>query len=279
MQVANWYNLNGKYFTESENHVSINNRSFRYGDGFFETMKIIDGEILLKQLHFERIKRSFEVLKFQMPQLFSFEKLEQDILQTVKKNKQFSLARVRINFFRKDGELFEANNHQCNILIQSFKLNEAFNELNKNGLMIDIFPDAKKSTDIFSNIKTNNYLPYTMAAIWAKEQKLNDALLLNFNNHIVDSCIANIFLISGENIITPSLESGCVDGVMRKYIIQQLQHKNSIVIEKQISIEDVLQADEVFLTNAIKGISWVKQCSNATYPNLKIQHIYKQIFS
>ena len=278
MQVANWYNLNGKYFTEDENHVSINNRSFRYGDGFFETMKIIDGKILLKNLHFERIKRSLEILKIQFPQHFSFETLEENIIQTVTKNKHQSLARVRINFFRKDGELFDCNNHQANILIQSFELNEAFNELNKNGLVIDVYADAKKSIDIFSNIKTNNYLAYTMAAIWTKENKLNDALLLNCNNHISDSCIANIFLIVEENIITPSLESGCVDGVMRKNIIQQLHQKNITVIEKQILFDDVLKADEVFLTNAIKGISWVKQCANRSYTNFTIQSIYKQVF-
>ena len=279
MQGANWYNLNGKYFTEDENHLSINNRSFRYGDGFFETIKVVDGKILLKDLHFERIKNSFKILKLQFPKHFNFEILEQDILQTVKKNNHQSLARVRINFFRKEGELFDANNHQVNILIQSFELNEAFNELNKNGLMIDVYLDAKKSTDIFSNIKSNNYLPYTMAAIWAKENKLNDALLLNFNNQVADSCIANIFLVVGENINTPSLSSGCVDGVMRKHIIQQLLHNNIAIIEKSITIDDVLKADEVFLTNAIKGISWVKQCGNKSYTNIKIQNIFKQIFS
>ncbi len=278
MQGSNCYYLNGKYFSEDENHLSINNRSFRYGDGFFETIKIINGQFLLKDLHFERIKRSLEILKLQFQKNFTIELLEQDILQTVKKNNYQSLARVRINFFRKDGELFEANNHQCNILIQSFKLNEAFNELNKNGLEIDFYPDTKKSTDIFSSIKTNNYLLYTMAAIWAKENKLNDALLLNCNNHISDSCIANIFLIVEENIITPSLESGCVDGVMRKNIIQQLHQKNITVIEKQILFDDVLKADEVFLTNAIKGISWVKQCANRSYTNFTIQSIYKQVF-
>ncbi len=278
MQGSNWYNLNGKYFTENENHLSINNRSFRYGDGFFETMKVIDDKILLKDLHFERIINSFKILKFVFPQHFTFETLEQNILQTVKKNKHQLLARVRINFFRKDGELFDASNYQVNTLIQSFELNEAFNELNKNGLVIDVYPYAKKSTDIFSNIKTNNYLPYAMAAIWAKENKLNDALLLNSNHHISDSCIANIFIIVGENIITPSLESGCVNGVMRKNIIQQLQQKKINVIEKQINIDEVLQADEFFLTNAIKGISWVKQCGHSNYTNFKIQSIYKQIF-
>ena len=75
MQVTSWYKLNGKFFLETENHLSINNRSFRYGDGFFETMKIVDCKILLKDLHFERIEKSLQLLKLQFPKLFSLKKI------------------------------------------------------------------------------------------------------------------------------------------------------------------------------------------------------------
>ena len=279
MQVTSWYNLNGKFFLETENHLSINNRSFRYGDGFFETMKIVNGKILLKDLHFERIEKSLQALKLQFPKLFSVKKLEEEIINTLEKNNHQQLARVRINFFRAEGELFDATNNQVQFMIQSFALSDVFNELNKNGLVIDVYKDAIKSCDDFSNLKTNNYLPYTMAAIWAKENKLNDSLLLNSSSYITDSCIANIFIIVEGKIITPSLTNGCVDGVMRKNIIQKLQQKNIQVVEKNISVDDVLHADEVFLTNAIKGISWVKQCSNKSYQNSKTQELYQMIFA
>lgn len=279
MHNSNWYNLNGKFFLETENHLSINNRSLRYGDGFFETMKLQKNNIQLFHLHSARILKSLLLLKLQLPKHFSLEKLEEQIIVTAQKNNHENLARIRVMFFRAEGEIFDANNHQVQIMIQSFELSDAFNELNKNGLVVDVFKDAKKSCDVFSNLKTNNYLPYVMGAIWAKENHLNDALILNSSEFIADSCIANVFLIKYNKIITPSLKSGCIAGVMRQHIIQQLQQINIDVEEKSISVEDVLNADEVFLTNAIKGISWVKQCGNTSYQNSKTQEIYRKIFA
>ena len=218
--------------------------------------------------------------RIEIKQFFDiFYNSEEEIINTLEKNNHQQLARVRINFFREDGELFDANNHEVNFLIQSFDLNETSNQLNINGLMVDIFYDAVKSCDSFSNFKTNNYLPYAMAAIWAKENKLNDALLLNSNNHIADSCIANVFIITDKTIFTPRLNDGCIDGVMRKNIIQKLLQKNIQVIEKNIRVDDILDADEMFLTNAIKGINWVKKCSYKSYQNTKTQELYQMIFA
>lgn len=279
MEEMSYYNLNGKLIKSSENHLSINNRSFRYGEGFFETIKVKNGIIQLKELHFERIQKSLLLLKLHLPKNFYINQIEQEILTTLQKNKQNNLARVRINFFRSEGELFDATNHQTQILIQSFEINEAFKELNNNGLVIDIFPDAKKSCDSFSNIKSNNFLPYTMGAIWAKENKFNDAIILNTNNNIADSCIANVFIIKDNIIYTPGLNDACVDGVMRKHIITHLKINSIEVLEKSLTANDLENADEVFLTNAIRRIQWVSEFRNKQFTNTYIQKINALIFN
>ena len=87
MSEVSFYNLNGKLYPSCENTISVNDRSFRYGDGFFETMKLVDATIQLKELHFERVKKSFEVLKFQFSKHFSLDKLEQQIIELIHKNK------------------------------------------------------------------------------------------------------------------------------------------------------------------------------------------------
>ena len=275
MSHLNYYNLDGKIFLESENNISVNNRSFRYGDGFFETMKLIDGIIQLKELHFERIANSFKTLGFIVGKHFSFDNLEKEIVELAKKNHHHQLGRIRITFYREDAGLYEVNNFHPHILIQSFQLSDTVNELNENGLVIDVYPLARKSCDIFSNIKSNNYLQYAMAALWAKENKLNDALLLNTSNCIADSTIANVFIIKNGEIKTPALAEGCVNGVMRKNIIETLRQKNIAVIETSINAEDIADADEVFLTNAIKGIMWVRQFGNNQYANFETRKIYK----
>jgi branched-chain amino acid aminotransferase len=272
-----YYHLNGKFYTEAENNISVNNRSFRYGDGFFETIKVLNNSICLRDLHFERIIKSLDILQFELPKHFSFTKLEEQIIELAKKNNHHQLGRIRLTFFRNDGGLYDAISLHPNILIQSFALNESVNTLNENGLVIDVYPTAQKSCDIFSNIKSNNYLQYAMAALWAKEKKVNDALLLNCNNNIADSTIANVFLIKDGIIKTPHLCNGCVDGVMRTHIINSLQQHKINIIETEITIDDLLAADEVFLTNAIKGINWVRCFRDKMYSNFQTQKIYKII--
>lgn len=279
MQAKNYYSFNGKIFLETENHISINNRSFRYGDGFFETIKLKNNIIQLKKLHFDRIAQSLATLNLSLPKNFSFAQLEQQIIAVATKNKHNKLARIRITFFRQDAELFAVTNNTAQSIIQSFQLQQQQNFNQQNGLIIDIFPFAQKSCDIFSTIKSNNYLPYTMAAMWAKQHKLNDALLLNCNNAIADSCIANVFIIKNKKIVTPSLQQGCVNGVMRKHIIETLQEQKNKCVEKRVTLTDILNADEIFLTNAIKGIMSVRQCGKQQYDNKETERIYNLIFN
>jgi branched-chain amino acid aminotransferase len=133
------------------------------------------------------------------------------------------------------------------------------NRLTKNGYLIDVFPDARKAV-MFSNLKSANYLPYIMAARYAKENKLNDCLVMNVHERIADASIANIFLIKNGKLITPALKEGCVNGVMRRFLLEEYKAEETIV-----TVEDVLAAGEIFLTNAVNGLRWVKECRGRKY--------------
>lgn len=115
-----------------------------------------------------------------------------------------------------------------------------------------------------------------MAAVYAKENKLNDCLVLNANGKIADSTIANLFLVKGDTIFTPALSEGCVNGVMRKYLLESLAASNYQVEETIVSAEDLLAADEVFLSNAINGIRWVQRFRNKIYSHMKTMEIYRR---
>jgi branched-chain amino acid aminotransferase len=125
-------------------------------------------------------------------------------------------------------------------------------------------------------IKSNNYLPYVMAALWAKENNLNDAVLLNHDNNVADTTIANLFIIKDGIIKTPPITEGPVAGVMRRYLIKTLREHNYEVEETTVTVADVLEASEVFLTSAIHGIKWVKQIDNSHYNNSLIPVLYKE---
>lgn len=257
--------INGNILEKGKTGISPDDHSYRYGDGLFETMKIVKGNILLEKHHFERLFSGLETLKFESQALFTKRKVSEQIKELCKKNNYEESARVRLSVSRGNGGLYDCDN-KFSYLIECWPLVQK--DINENGLIIDIFPDARKSIDVFSNLKSANYLPYVMAAIWAKENKLNDALILNQHDRICDSTIANVFWVKDNNIFTPPLNEGCVAGVMRKKILELTTGNSDHLIQGHILTEEILlQADEVFLTNAITGIRWVKECRGKVYEN------------
>lgn len=263
--------LNGKLLPADKPALMVDNRSYRYGDGLFETIKVIGQNISLEKFHFERLFTGLKQMGFQMPALFTAENLKHQILLLCKKNKCVELARVRLSVFRGNGGITEDVN-DLQYVIECWPVNESMNQLNDNGLIIDIYPEAKKSCDKFSNIKSANYIPYVMAARYAKENKLNDCLVLNTHERIADSTIANIFLIKDQKLFTPPLSEGCVNGVMRRHIIEQYD-----VSETIFTVDDILSADELFLTNAIYGIRWVQQFREKMFSKLKTSEMHKTL--
>lgn len=269
----------GKIIKEEQVAVSPDNRSFRYGDGCFETIKVKNKEIKLLTYHWERLVKSLAILKFQVPVFFTQPYLETAINQLVQKNKHEKSARVRVTISRGDGGLYDVLNHQPQMLIQSWAFNPNQDKLNENGLVIDFFEEGVKPMDAFSNLKSNNYLIYAMAAIWAKEQKLNDAVVLNSNGRIADTTIANIWMLKGKDIFTPALSEACVMGTMRRHLLEKFAANDFAVHETTITKDNLLTADEVFITNAINGIKWVKQIGKKTYPLNYLPSLYQKLIT
>lgn len=268
-----FFTYNDKIYKDGTSVITPANRSLRYGDGLYETIKINKGIIQLSDYHFERLFSGMKTLHFEIPKNFTKTYLKKKIIELSEKNMHDSLVRVRLMVFRGNGGLYDAQNHLPNYIIQTWSI-ENSDELNSNGLTIDIYHDAKKSCDCFANLKSNNCLPYAMAALHAKKIKVNDCILLNSYDRICETTIANIFIIKDDIIYTPSLSEGCVAGVIRRFIIEKLKLSSFKVREKPILLEDMQNADEVFLTNAIKGLRWVKQFKGANYANNTVKKIH-----
>jgi len=267
---------NNKFYPADTPVISSGNRSLRYGDGLFETMKMVKGNIINKVFHFERLFNGLEVLQFEFPKNFNAVFLEEKINDLVKKNKHSASARIRLMLFRGNGGIFDPENLHPNYIIESWPLPNEM-EWNENGLVVDVFPEARKSCDSFSNLKSNNYLPYVMAGLYAKKNKLNDCIVLNSFDRVCDSGIANIFTVEEDTIFTPPLSEGCVAGVMRRWMLEKFDLKKYKIIEKTLSINDIINADELFLTNSIYNLRWVKNFKEKKYTNKVSKEIYTYI--
>ena len=269
-----YLNYNGKLFKEGSPLIAADNRGLRYGDGLFETMKFLNGKLLNEDEHFSRLWKGLKVLEFEIPKHFTTELLQQQITELVKKNVHEASARIRLTIIRGDGGLYDVKSHKPSYIIQSWSLPPGNEKWNSNGLVLGIYDAAKKSCDILSNLKHNNYLVYVMAALAAKKEKWNDAIVLNTAGHLCDSTIANIFIIKDHTVFTPSLNEGCVAGVTRKLLIKYLQSMNFAIVEKSLTVAELLSADEVFLTNSMYNIRWVQRVDGTAYSNIQTQQIF-----
>jgi branched-subunit amino acid aminotransferase/4-amino-4-deoxychorismate lyase len=270
---------NGTLTRTAKLYISPDNRSFRYGDGFFETMKMVNGKIMLHGMHLDRMFNSLQRMHFQRPDYFTADYILDSIQAVARKNYHDKLVRVRFTIFRGDGGLYDVNNHFPHHLVQTWPMDPENQLYNQNGFVIDIFQDARKSCDQYSSIKTNNYLPSAMGALWARQHKLNDVLLLNPYDRIADATIANVFIIQDGIIRTPPLDEGPINGVMRRHLLECFRAKNIPFEVKPLAPVDVLNAEEIFLTNAVFGLRWVQRIGDREYGNNVSSSLYRDFIT
>lgn len=273
-----YFNANGKLYKTDTHIIAAGNRGFRFGDGLFETIKCKNGHPEFLDEHLARLWKGMQVLQFDIPKRFTPDFLEQEILKLLEKNGHRDTARLRLTVYRGDGGLYDAVDHKPHYIIQSWALPGETGAWNSNGLVAGIYTGVKKSCDILSNLKHNNFLPYLLAALQAKKEKWNDAILLNTDGRLCDTTIANIFSIKDEVIHTPALTEGCVAGVMRNNLVQKLKAAGFKITEGTLSPDELMEADEVFFTNSIYNLRWVQSIGDKNYGNTLTQKIYRSFF-
>lgn len=249
-------NFNGELLPADGKLLTIANRAFKYGDGLFESMRLMKGQLKFPDMHADRLQRGMKALKIdgysQMDTWFLKEKVE----QLASRNK-IKHGRLRLTVYRDAEGLYAPTQNKAGYCLELQPLDEPRYFLNEKGLIIDVFTELPKPTNYLSNIKTCNSLPYVMAGIFKTQNKLDDAFLLNQNGFLCEASSSNIFVWYKSHLYTPALSEGCVEGVMRQ-IVMKLAVDNKIPFtEAQINPDILYEADEVFLTNAVKGIQWV----------------------
>ena len=264
-------NYNGSLFDDNERVLTGHNRAFRYGDGLFESIRVFKGKIPFYNLHFDRILRGMKVLKMNVPPYFNPHYIKNEISKTIENQPN---SRVRLAVYREDGGFYTPTTNNIDFYIESSPLPESKYLLNDLGMTIGVFKDYKLRQTPNSAFKTSNGLPYVLAGIYAKENSFEDVLLLNTEGYVAEGVSSNFFIVKENKLITPSLSSGCVGGVMRQVIFQIANEKEISISEADISLQDVQAAEEVFFTNAMQGIRWVENFETTTYTSDFIQTLF-----
>lgn len=270
MKESKYISYNGKIIPSEEFSPEFNNRAFQYGDGLFETMHALGTRVQFFYDHMERLIRSMKILKMEVPVRFSIDTLglQKEITKLLTTNRIYMGGRVRLTVFRESGGFFSPETNEVNYLIQTEHLKQDKYVLNDNGYKIDIYEEVQKPLNVFSGLKTTSAIFYVMAGIFKSDNKLDECLIINEKGNIAEGISANIFIVKEKNIYTPSLKSGCLDGIMRKKIIDIAKSEGLNVFDDiPIQIANIIAADEIFFTNAITGIRWVLGFKQRRYYN------------
>lgn len=269
--MKHWMIRNGEFFGEDQPVISVNDSAYRYGAGLFETMLMTYGKIKLLDYHFKRLTAGMRMLKMSTPKELNPDSLLNMGASLANRNKCENHCRIRLVIS------VEPGNHQSNYSIQCHPLSPDYLIWNEIGFRLGIYRNEKKTISQYSQLKSTNYLLYFLAAAHAREQGYNDCLILNEEERICESSIANIFWFEDECWFTPPVSEGCVAGVMRQYLLDNPGILQFPLKERVFEENHLAKAEEIFLTNAVYGMRWVGQIMEYSYASEKCSQIFDRV--
>ncbi len=271
-------NFNGGLRPDEAVQLSTTNRGFRYADGVFETIRVVQGKIHFWEDHYFRLMSDMRILRMEIPLSWSPEYLEEQIHETLKANAlDNGAARVRFSVYRAGGGAYTPETREVEYIIEAWPLLDDEFIVPQAGKNIQLFQDHAKPTGLLSNLKSSNAQVYTLAGIFAQENGFDDALLINEHKHLVEGISSNVWLVFGKTVKTPGLDQGCVKGVVRANLLKWLPKWGYEVEETKITPFELQRADEVWLTNTIQGLEWVGQYRKKTYAHTEASGVVRRM--
>lgn len=249
---------NGEFFPVDKPIIKASNRAFRYGDGLFESIRVVNGEVYNFENHFVRLTEGMKAYHIDVPENFTIDFFKNQISSLLQRNGVREGGRVKLTVYR-EGEApsYYSETNEPGYIIETLEYPDNKFILNPEGLEVDLYSDIPKTVNNYSVYKSTNSFFYVNAIMYAKENGLKDCLLVNSKGGIIESTNSNLFIVSNGVLYTPPLIDGCVGGTMRMKIINLALQNNIKVYEASISPQHLLSCDEIILTNAIQGVKWV----------------------
>lgn len=266
MTDARFVSFDGEVISPEQVPVDFTSRAFRYGDSVFETMRASRLRLHFPERHLTRLTLSLQWLKMEPVVSLNSEQLQYMADKLLKAIRCYGGCRLRLTVFREKGGLYLPSGNKAHVLLEAFPTEELTYNHSARSLKIDIYPDMRKPINPMSQFKSGNALLYVMAALWAAENRFDDALIINENGNLCEATSSNLFVFRKDSLLTPSLDEGCVAGVMRETIIEIASRAGITVYDDTyVSRNELLTAEEIFLTNAAAGIMPVLAYKNKRY--------------
>lgn len=260
-----WKKINlSNWVLQEQNEV---NRAFLFGDGLFETMIYQNGKICFGELHYKRLIEGCGVLGLSTEGLSTIEEIQRSIFLEYGESE---MLRVRWNVFRAGKGKYTPHNDDT---VETLQL-EKFIPVKREKQSAFIHPEIYLSSTPWSHCKTLNALPYVIANRDREKLGMEDVILLGQGSFLSEAGAANLFWMKSNIFYTPSLSTGCIDGIGRKVILETLKKEGYKIEEGYFRLEDLFQAETVFTSN-VTGISYLRSLEGKTLKNERIYFLEK----
>lgn len=263
-------NLNGQIFSALPPELEQVQRAFFYGDGLFETIRSYQGQLPFWDLHQNRLQRGMDQLGLEWADGFSSDQLIAEILKLKVDN-----ARIRITVWRSAGGLYMPKNHLAQFLISTQALPSVWQPWLDEGLKVCFCDSVRMPIDQYSGLKWLGGMRYVAAAREVEQKGAQEGLLFNSANRICEAVSSNLYWVSGGKLFYPATGEGQVTGTFQTYLTDLLTRNGWNPTPKRCIQEDILEAEEILLTNAIQGIRWVAELDERKLRNSISAQVYE----
>ena len=265
-------NFNSELLDHLPESLALAQRALYYGDSLFETIRVFNGRIPFMRLHWGRLSEGLQRMGYSVPTDWSADYFKHQIQRIAPAN-----ARVRWMVWRSPGGLYRPTDDTPQFLLTVQELDSSVFDWNTRGLSIGLCRSVRLPMDALSGLKAPNAFRYVAAMQEADAHGWDDAVLLNACDRLCEATSSNIFWIKNGTVCTPPLSEGPVTGVARG-LLPGLTEAVGLRFEEQIAgFEVLLTADEVFLTNAVRGIQWVRSCEEKVYDGSQTNLLHQEL--
>ncbi len=257
--------LNDKIIDDVKAHISVNDSGFLYGMGLFETMRCMEGKVFALDDHLERLFNSAKELTINNP--YDKKYVADAIEQTLEAN---NLTDARLRLTLTNGPMAQGDDARATLLITATRFEPYPAEYYQNGVRVVLTDFRQNESDPTTGHKTTNFFARLLALNVAHQKKAAEALWFTTDNRLAEGCVSNVFCVADSVLYTPTLDTPVLPGIMRKTVCEIAKSQSIQLVEKDLTIQELLAADEVFLTNVIMLILPVVAVEARTVGNGKV---------
>ncbi len=270
--------LNNKIIPDTDAGISSGDRGFLYGDSIFETFRSYDGVSFKLTEHIERMRQSAKWLKISFK--YTNTEISKIIEELIDKNNNRN-AYIRITLSRGEGGSALQMNDNINptILIHVKPYTPYDRKLYENGMYLVVSNYRRSTTNPIHCHKSTNLLTSILLKEEANKKSADEAIILNTDGYVAECIVSNIFMVSGESVITPSLDTNILPGITRRTVLDICNDSSIPVNEEHFTVETMLRADEVFITNSLMEIMPVSKIEDSKIGRRTPGKITQQLMS